>query len=131
MARRRVAVVLLAFAVLAGLVALGRWERSRQVHSQIRGMDEVRRAVGPLDSPALTGYRLLPAFDCLVYGRTGNPFALELCVDPAGRVVEAIDRRRSRRVFYSLRADPAASSLRVSRDEVDRLLRKMHARVAR
>src|SRR5690348_1961312 len=92
-----------ALLVLVGLVVLGRWERQRQVDSQIRGMDRIRALVGPLDQPSLSAYRVLPGFDCLLYDRRGNPYALELCVDRAGRVVEAFDRRAAQRHVYSLR----------------------------
>jgi hypothetical protein len=113
--------------VAVALVALGRWERARQVDSQVAGMERIRRAVGPLDQPSLTGYRVLPQFDCLVYRRGANPYALELCVDRAGRLVEAIDRRTAARHYPTLRAQQSESPLRVDRAEVDRLLRRMGA----
>lgn len=94
--------------------------------SQIRGMKRIRAAIGPLDSPSLKGYRVLPGFDCLVYQRGTNPYALELCVDGAGRVVQAIDRRRAR-VYYTLQAEPTASTFGVDQATVKRLLTKMGA----
>jgi hypothetical protein len=118
---------LLVLAVVAALVAIGRWEGSREATREVDGFLIVQRLVGPLDSPTLSGFRVLPGFDCLTYRRGANPFALELCVDPAGRVVEAIDRRREARRIWSLRFDPGASTDRVDRAEVDRLLRKMEA----
>ena len=125
--RRRWAIAAVAgVLVLVLLVAAGRWERSRWVRSQVHGMERVRVAIGSLDSPSLIGYRVLPNFDCLVYRRGGNPYALELCVDGAGRVVQAIDRR-GQRIYYSLQAEPTASTFRVSRGIVDSLLRKMGA----
>ena len=69
----------------------------------------------------------MPGFDCLVYRRGPNPYALELCVDPAGRVVEAIDRRTVDRKIWSLTFEPASSPVRVGRAVVDRLLQKMGA----
>ena len=113
--------------VLAALVPLGRWEGDRRASSEVDGMEATRALIGRLDSPRLSGYRLLPSFDCLVYARDGNPFALELCVDGAGRVVETIDRRRPQRRIDSLRDGPDASTLRVDRAEVDRLLARMGA----
>lgn len=113
--------------VLAALVVVGRVEGRRQARSEVHGMERVRALIGPLDSPSLSGYRVLPGFDCLVYRRGANPYALELCADRQGRVVEAIDRRRVDRKIYSLRYEPAASTLRVDRGIVDRLLRKMGA----
>lgn len=118
---------LLVAVVLAALVGIGRWEGSRAAAAQVRGMERVRALIGPLDSPSLSGYRVQPGFDCLVYRRGSNPYALELCVDPQGRVVETIDRRRFHRVISDLHYEPSASTLRVDRAEVDRLLRKMGA----
>lgn len=112
--------------VLAVLAGVGRWEHGRWVRGQVAGMERIRAAIGPLDSRSLVGYRVLPAFDCLVYRRGANPYALELCVDGAGRVVQAIDRRGVR-TYYSLQSDPTASTFRVDRGEVTRLLRMMHA----
>ena len=113
--------------MLAALVGVGRWERSRNARDQLRGMERVRALVGPLDSRSLSGYRVQAGFDCLVYRSGRNPFALELCFDRAGRLVEAIDRRTQTRHISSLRSDPSASSVRVDRREIDRLLRKMGA----
>ena len=127
MHRRRWTVAAVAVVLVLGLlVAIGRWERSRWVRSQVHGMERVRAAIGPLDSRSLIGYRVLPGFDCLVYRRGPNPYALELCVDGAGRVVQAIDRRGAR-TYYTVQAEPTASTFRVSRRTVDSLLRRMGA----
>jgi len=115
-----------ALVVLGLLVAIGRWERDRWVRSQVHGMERTRAAIGPLDSSSLIGYRVLPEFDCLVYRRGRDPYALELCVDGAGRVVQTIDRRRGR-TYYSLQAEPTASTFRVDPEVVEPLLRKMGA----
>lgn len=127
MHRRRWTVAAVAVVLVLGLlVAIGRWERSRWVRSQVHGMERIRAAIGPLDSRSLIGYRVLPGFDCLVYRRGPNPYALELCVDGAGRVVQAIDRRGTR-TYYTVQAEPTASTFRVSRRTVDSLLRRMGA----
>ena len=123
--RARSVVVLLV--VVAALVAIGRWEGSREATREMRGFHIVQRLIGPLDSPTLSGFRVFPAFDCLTYRRGANEFALELCVDRGGRVVEAIDRRQVTRRIWSLRFHPSASTDRVDRTEVDRLLKKMGA----
>lgn len=123
--RARSVVVLLVF--VAAVVAVGRWEGSREATREMHGFHIVQRLIGPLDSPTLSGFRIFPAFDCLTYRRGANVFALELCVDHAGRVVEAIDRRQETRRVWSLRFHPSASTDRVDRTEVDRLLRKMEA----
>ena len=128
MSRRSASAVLAGvLLVVVALVAVGRWERSRDTRRELRGFHLVQRLIGPLDSPTLSGFRVLPAFDCLTYGRGGNPFALELCVDRVGRVVEAVDRRGAHRRFWSLTFEPTASTDLVDRGEVDRLLRKMGA----
>lgn len=128
MPRRRLLIaasasVLLALAVLA---VIGRSERTSWIDSQIAGMKRTRAAIGPLDSPTLTGYRVLPGFDCLVYRRGNDPYALELCVDGAGRVVQTIDRRHGR-AYSTLQAEPTASTFRVDETTVRRLLTKMGA----
>ena len=89
-------------------------------------MRTVRREIGPLDSPDLRGFRIFVNFHCLVYKRGRNDFALELCVDRHGRVVEAIDRRDGTAEVWSLRDDPTQSELIVDRREVDELLRRMN-----
>lgn len=123
--RRLAALVLAALAVAALLVGIGRWERGRRADEQNAGMQRVLAAVGPLDSPSLSAFRVLTSFQCLLYTRHGNRVALEVCVDPRGRVVEAIDRRRGDPDISSLRDDPSRATLRVDRAEVDRLLRRM------
>jgi hypothetical protein len=116
-----------AVAMLAALVGIGRLERSSEVQREVRGFRVVQRLIGPLDSQSLSGFRARPGFDCLTYRRGTNVFALELCVDGAGRVVEAIDRRSYDRRIWSLAFEPSRSTDRVDRREVDRLLRKMGA----
>jgi hypothetical protein len=116
-----------AVGVLVCLALLGRWEKDRWVDSQLRGIARVQRLIGPLDQNALTGFRVLPQFDCLVYRRGVDRLALELCIDGKGRVVEAIDRRGGARRYYDLHSDPGDATIRVSLAEVHRLLRKMGA----
>jgi len=120
------AVVLLLLLGLAVLVVVGRNEGRRHAQEENRGIAEIRALVGPLDSRSVDRYRLLPQFSCLLYGRDDNAFALELCVDRVGRVVEAIDRRNRRKPrIYSLREDASAATVRVDRAEVDRVIRKL------
>lgn len=115
-----------ALLAVVAFVAVGRWERQHRADVQFAGMRAVRREIGPLDSPDLRGFRIFVNFHCLVYKRGRNDFALELCVDRDGRVVEAIDRRDGTAEVWSLRDDPTQSELVVDRGEVDRLLRKMN-----
>ena len=125
--RRRLALAVAAVVALAALVVVGRHERSDHAASENRKIAEIRGLVGPLDSPSLDAFRLLPQFSCLLYERDGNRLALELCVDARGRVVEAIDRRGRTPRIASLREDPSHAEVRVDRAEVDRLLRKLGA----
>ena len=120
--------LLVAAAVAAvALVVVGRWEQRHDARRQVHGMAGIAALVGPLGRHDLSGYRIFPAMDCLTYRRGSNALALELCFDPAGRIIEAIDRRRAARRIFSLRFDPTASTLRVDRSLVDRLLRRMGA----
>ena len=121
------AVVAGAIAVLVVLVVVGRHEGSRHARQENRKIAEIRGLVGPLDQPSLDAFRLLPQFSCLLYKRHGNRFALELCVDGQGRVVEAIDRQGRTPRIASLREAPQDATVRVDRAEVDRLLRKLGA----
>jgi hypothetical protein len=123
---RRVAVTVVAgLALVALLVAVGRWERQRRADEEMAGMRRVVAAVGSLGGPDLVGFRYFQHFQCLGYRRPEHPIALELCVDPEGRVVEAIDRRGGEPAIWSLRDDPTVSRVRVDRREVDRLLVRM------
>ncbi len=116
-------VVAVAIAALALLVVVGRWEGRRHADSENAKILRIREAVGSLDRPRPTGFRILNPFTCLTYARGGNKYALELCVGAAGRVVEAIDRRSGTPRIASLREDPGAATVRVDRGEVDRLLK--------
>jgi hypothetical protein len=111
-------------AILVALVVIGILERSHRADDQSRAMARVVAEIGPLDSPRLDQYRYLSArLQCLLYRRGPNPFALELCVDAGGRVVETIDRRTAPKPrIHSLRDDPSKSTVRVNRAEVNRLL---------
>ena len=126
----RVAAAVAVFALsLVALAAVGRWEGSRHARSELDRMAEIRALVGPLDNSSLRAYRLQVdlKYDCLLYERLHDPYALELCFDQQGRLVEAIDRRGNQLEIGSLREEPERSTIRVDRDEVDRLLRRLGA----
>ncbi|MGH2933055.1 MAG: hypothetical protein ACRDL2_00870 [Gaiellaceae bacterium] len=126
--RRASALAAVSIVVLAALVPVGRWERGRAAREENAGMRRTLALVGPLGSRSLSGYRVLAGFDCLTYRRGENPFALEVCFDGAGRVVETIDRRTATRRISSLREDPTRSTIRIDLTEAHVLLRKMEAR---
>jgi hypothetical protein len=124
---RAAVLVAVGIASLALLVVVGRWEGRRHADKENAKILRIREAVGPLDRPRPTGFRILNPFTCLTYQRGANKYALELCVDGAGRVVEAIDRRSGTPRIASLREDPGAATVRVDRGEVDRLLKSFGA----
>src|SRR2546423_9897911 len=130
MPRRWIVALAVAVAVLIGLVPLGRWERNRHADSELAGMRGVAALIGPLGGPALDAYRVDVGFgmDCLLYRRGANRYALELCFDKQGRLVEAIDRRgQGDPRISSLREGPSASTARHDRAPVDTLLGRLGA----
>ena len=114
-----------ALLALVALAAIGRAEAAHRGRDQSRGIARVAAEVGELDTPALASYRYFSGdVQCLLYRRGRDPFALELCIDPEGRVIEVIDRRAAPEPrIWSVRDDPSRSSVRVDRAEVNRLLR--------
>lgn len=127
-ARRRSAVVgsAVAATIVVALAVVGNVERAHRGRDQSAAMAKVLTQVRPLGSASLDDYRYLGLdMQCLLYRRGKNPFALELCFDGAGRVVETIDRRTAPKPqIHSLRDDRTRSSVRVDRAEVTRLLRE-------
>jgi|1185.fasta_scaffold90760_2 hypothetical protein len=127
MSRKSVVWALAAVAVAGVLVLVGRLERRHHANVQNARIAKVMASVGSLTSPTLDAYRMRAEFDCLIYKRGANPYALELCVDGRGRVLEAIDRRHGEPWIGSVREERSLASNTVSRQTVDRLLKKMHA----
>jgi hypothetical protein len=126
---RRLLTPVVAVSIIAAvpLVVVGRWERGHRARHEAIGMHRVVADVGKLDSPSLDAFRYMSAeVQCLLYRRGRDPFALELCFDSTGRVVETIDRRTAPAPrIHSLRDDPTTSTLRVDRSEVTRLLHEL------
>lgn len=122
----RLVLVAVAVVAVAAAVPVGRLEGARFDDAQNDGIARVRRAVGPLEQPALSHYRVqipreLPEsqiwfemveLTCLIYRRGQNPLALELCFDSQGRLIEAVDRRGGRTRRWSLRSRPEAAKLK-------------------
>jgi hypothetical protein len=120
---RRVALLAAAGVVAAAfaLVGIGRWERSHRADDQNRGIRQLVDEIGPLATSRPDLFRFLPQFQCLLYPRDADRFTLEICADPDGRVLEAIDRRGHTRI-WSLRDDPSRASVRIDRAAFDRWL---------
>ena len=108
---------------------VGRWEGHRHERTEVAAMRRTFDAVGPLDNRSLDAYRIDIdfEFDCLIYRRGSNRLALELCFDRSGHLAEAIDRRSGKPKIASLREHPGASTIRVPRSEVVRLLKQLGA----
>jgi hypothetical protein len=116
-----IAVAVIAAAVVC--VAVGRWEKHRAVAKEVAGFHTVLNAIGGrIDVKTLSGWRYGPP-NCLAYHDNIQLFAYQLCFDPQGRVVEAVDRRGPQPVYYSLEYEPSLSPIRFSPALVDQLLR--------
>ena len=113
--RRALAWVAVVCVVAAGMVLLGRHERSTEQSYMLDRIANVRAAIGPsLTRPGPNNYVYDGALGCLLYADGGRSYALELCADPSGRIVEAWDRRGATTSVYSVAPDPGAARLRVA-----------------
>jgi hypothetical protein len=109
------AVALAAAAGVVILVAVGMLERSHEQSYMRGGIGRVRAAIGPsLSRPGPTNYLYAAGRTCLLWAAAGRSYGLELCVDPRGRVVEAVDRRGGTSTFYSLVEEPGAAKLYIA-----------------
>jgi hypothetical protein len=114
--------------VLLALIPVGRWEARRHARHEVSGIRRVLAAIGPLDQPSLDAYRKgvgNPGLDCLLYKRGTNPFALEICFDAAGRVIEGYDRRGTGPKIWSLREDPTASTVHIDYARAEGLVTRL------
>lgn len=119
----------IASAILLALIPVGRWEARRHARHEMAGFRTVLAAIGPLDQPSLDAYRqgVGPGLDCLLYKRGANPFALEVCFQASGRVVETYDRRGSSPRIWSLREDPSASTVTIDGKQAEALVKRLSA----
>jgi hypothetical protein len=108
--------------IAAALVGAGRWEGRRAADSQNAAMRRILAATGSLDSTRLYGFREGPPA-CFAYRVGTNPFALQLCFDSEGRLVETVDRRGDVPVYSSLMYEDKLATTRVAPAEISRLLR--------
>jgi len=112
---RRIGVVLALVVLVAAAVVYGRAEGRAAVRTQQHRLLALRADVGARYlRPGYTAVDPVTSFTCLAYAAGGSPFGLELCFDPSGRLVEAVDRRTKPERIASLRWDPAAAPLVVS-----------------
>ena len=112
--KRRLAWVALVCVVAVGISLLGRHERATEESFTLEGIAKVRAAIGPsLTRPGPTDYVQDGNLDCLLYGSGDRSYALELCADSQGRIVEAWDRRGLTTSIYTIVPDPGAARLRV------------------
>ena len=119
-------VLLVAALVLLGsaFVLLGRLERRNALDRSLAGIDRIRLLTIGAQPDA---YRLTPTLACLLYGRGADSYALELCYDLHGGLVEAIDRRALSPVFWDITYEPAAARVHVAPAKLAAVLRGMKA----
>jgi hypothetical protein len=123
--RRRALAVLAVVVVLSlALVLVGRFERTRALDHALNGIDHVRSLV---DGARPSAYRITPNVYCLLYRRGRDAFALELCYDHQGRLIEAIDRRTLSPVFWDVSYEPAAARAHLAPQKLAATLSEMHA----
>jgi hypothetical protein len=120
--RRVLGIGVAVLALLAVLVAVGRWEEHRAARKEMAGMRTVLAAIGgDINSPRLSGYRFGPP-DCLAYHDRVMALALQLCFDSRGRLIETVDRRPDQPRYSSLEYEPSLSTIRFPRSRIDKLL---------
>jgi hypothetical protein len=108
------------------IVVVGREERTSERRHDLDGIALVRSLVGRRIGSAVN-YRVSSNLYCLLYSARRRVFALELCVDGQGRIVEAVDRRGTLPTFYSVAAEPTAANERLDLHLVSRLIAKLSA----
>jgi hypothetical protein len=125
MSRTGVAAVAGALIVCAAIVVVGRWETHHFERSEGARMRAVWQEVSRSQPAA---YRIAAPVDCLDYARGTDPYALEVCFDSAGRLVDVIDRRdaaNSKR--WSLRFDAGAAPVTVAPSRLIKIFESLGA----
>jgi hypothetical protein len=121
MTRRRVVLGVIAAACL---VAVGRWETHHFEHSETRRIEALWQAQ---EGRRPTSYRLAAPIDCLGYPHGRDPFAVELCFDAMGRLVEAVDRSGQSSKLWSVTFVPSAAPVTVPPSRLLQLFHRMGA----
>jgi hypothetical protein len=106
------------------IVFIGRSQRAAERHHNLDGIAIVRSLVGEQIAKP-DNYRVSPGLYCLLYGVGARTFALELCSDPQGRLVEAADRRGALPKFYSVASEPSVANETVSTTLVKREIERL------
>ena len=127
---RRAVVVATACALAAVVVVLvGRSERASERRRNLDGIAFLRSLVGPNLGKA-DDFRVGSGLYCLLYKANGRVFGVELCADQYGRLVEAVDRRGTLPVFYTVTAEPSVAPERLDMRIVSRTIKKLQASVS-
>jgi hypothetical protein len=107
----------------ACVVAVGFWETRHFERSEGGHMRDLWTQVAGLQP---SGYRIAAPFDCLDYRMAKNPFAIEVCFDARGRLIEAVDRRDlSDTRLWSLRFDAGAAPLTIPPPQLIKRFQRM------
>lgn len=124
---RRARIAAAAVLVTAIVVVLvGRYERAAERRRNLDGIALVRSLVGSrIGHP--DNYRVSTDLYCLLYAARQRVFALELCSDGQGRLVEAVDRRGTLPKFYSVTSEPRVAKERIDLRLFSRLIAKLSA----
>jgi hypothetical protein len=111
--------------ILVLLVPLGRWQAHRALAADQHQIERIAALAGPLGGQRLAAYRLA-TYDCLLYQVGKDPFAIELCFDPFGHLVEAIDRRHYGfdPQIGSVQYTPSATSITVPPSRLLKLIQR-------
>jgi hypothetical protein len=126
MSTRKRALLLAGPAVaVAAAIVVGRSEGNREIRSERAGIARIFAEAAARPIP--DGWRIASPFRCLLYRQGSEPFAFELCFDPRGRLVEAIDRRSGLPVTSTLRWEPGAATIAVDSAKLDEVLKEMGA----
>lgn len=130
MTRRRWVTLAIVIAGLIALLPLGRWERQRWLRTQNSGIQALLQSIqGRFSHPY--AYRHGETFACLLYSTSVEPFGKELCINPSGYVIEAIDRIPGRDPeIWTVRPEPGAATTHVNPSLVAHLLNSLGAQNA-
>lgn len=126
MSRKQTLVVLGVVVAAVVIVVVGRREHAAEQRYDLEGIAFVRSLVGARVAKPVN-YRVESGLYCLLYAVRGRVFALELCSDAQGRLVEAVDRRGTLPIFYSVTSEPSVATERMDLRLVSRAIAKLSA----